>query len=96
MRQVLLRPLARTDLAAIWDYIAGDSPARADAFLRQLEATMGVLGGNPLMGRQRDELFPGLRSFAVGAYLIFYRRQTAGIEVVRVLHGARDIPAFWR
>lgn len=34
---------------------------------------------------------PGLRSFPVGKYLIFYRLIDGGLEIVRVLHGARDI-----
>ncbi len=69
--------------------------ARADALLRQLAGTMRTLAGNPLMGRSREDLLPGLRSFAVGSYIIFYRPVERGIEVARVLHGARDIPALF-
>ena len=47
------------------------------------------------MGRKRDELLPNLRSFPVGSYLIFYHPINQGIEVVRVLHGSRDIPNFF-
>lgn len=47
------------------------------------------------MGRKRDELVPNLRSFPVGNYLIFYRPINQGIEVLRVLHGARDIPSIF-
>ncbi|HLP91141.1 MAG TPA: type II toxin-antitoxin system RelE/ParE family toxin [Nostocaceae cyanobacterium] len=43
------------------------------------------------MGRSRYELLPGLRSFPVGSYLIFYFPINQSIEVIRVLHGARDI-----
>lgn len=95
MARVLLRPLARADLGDIWDFIAEDSPERADAFLYQLDETMRVLSENPLMGRLRDELLPGLRSFAVGSFVIFYRPDARGIDVVRVLHGARDIPSIF-
>jgi len=45
------------------------------------------------MGRARPELGHGLRSFVVGQYVVFYRPSTKGIEIVRVLHGARDIGA---
>jgi toxin ParE1/3/4 len=34
---------------------------------------------------------PGLRSFPVGNYVVFYRIVPEGIELVRVLHGARDL-----
>ena len=47
--------------------------------------------GRRTIGRMRDDLQPDLRSFAAGSYLIFYRPIDDGIEVVRVLHGARDI-----
>ncbi len=43
------------------------------------------------MGRKRDSLVTSLRSFPVGNYLIFYCPVNKGIEVIRVLHGARDI-----
>ncbi len=45
----------------------------------------------PLMGRTRDELERGVRSFPFGRYVILYMPADAGIDVVRVLHGARDI-----
>jgi toxin ParE1/3/4 len=43
------------------------------------------------MGRRRDELAPGLRSFPAGRYVIFYLPLTDGVDIVRVLHGSRDI-----
>ena len=57
---------------------------------------MAVLASNPMMGRRRDELFPGLRSFAVGSHVIFYRVMSDGTDVIRVLHAARDIPSLFR
>jgi toxin ParE1/3/4 len=48
------------------------------------------------MGRARDELRQGLRSFPVGRFSIFYRQLDQGIVVVRVAHGARDIGALFR
>jgi toxin ParE1/3/4 len=50
-----------------------------------------MLVSNPGMGRKRDSLALNLRSFPVGNYLIFYRPINQGIEVIRILHGARDI-----
>jgi len=68
MKQVLKRPLAEADLDEIWDYIAEDSPERASNFLRKLYAKMQTLAANPNIGRKRDELLPGLRSFPYGNY----------------------------
>jgi toxin ParE1/3/4 len=44
-----------------------------------------------MMGRERNELVPGLRSFPIGRYMIFYEPLPDGVVIVRVLHGARDI-----
>lgn len=51
---------------------------------------MGVLAEMPGMGRPRDDLAPGLRTFPLSAYLIIYREVTGGIEVARVLSARRD------
>jgi toxin ParE1/3/4 len=44
------------------------------------------------MGRPRKELAPELRSFAVGNHIILYRAIEKGVEIVRVLPGARELP----
>ena len=49
------------------------------------------LAENPRIGRSREELAPELRSFSFLNYVIFYRPIDAGVEIVRVLHGSRDI-----
>ena len=63
----------------------------ADAFIDRLYETMESLGRNPGSGRHREELAMGIQSFPFGRYLIFYRALTNSVEIVRVLHGARDI-----
>ena len=45
----------------------------------------------PLAGRVRDELGFGLRCLPVDRYLVFYRVLQADVEVVRILHGGRDL-----
>src|SRR5262245_55618353 len=91
MPRVLRTPEARLDLLAIWDYVAEGSPEAADRLLDRLDHACSRLAEFPLMGRERPELAPALRSFVVGNYLIFYRPQADGIEVIRVLHGSRDL-----
>jgi toxin ParE1/3/4 len=49
-----------------------------------------MLAEQPELGAARDDLLPGLRVWPVVNHLIFYRLSTDGIEVVRVVHGARD------
>jgi toxin ParE1/3/4 len=48
-----------------------------------------------MIGVKRNELMPSLRSFVVDRYVIFYLPIPKGIEVVRVLHGARDLNALF-
>ncbi|MEN6437497.1 MAG: type II toxin-antitoxin system RelE/ParE family toxin [Syntrophobacter sp.] len=96
MPVILKRPRARSDLAEIWDYIADDSEARADAFVESIDQEFQLLATRPNMGRVRDELAKGLRSFPVGRYIIFYRPISEGIEVIRVLHGSRDLETVFR
>jgi toxin ParE1/3/4 len=43
------------------------------------------------MGRNRSDIVPGIRYFPVGNYLIFYRETGQGVEIIRVLHGARSL-----
>ena len=93
MPQVTRRPLAETDILEIWDYIADDSLAAADRWVDHLDEQFRVLATQPMMGRARDELAPRVRSFPFGRYVVFYVPLDDGIDVVRVLHGARDIDA---
>jgi len=89
--QLRISPRASSDLIEIWIYIADDSVANADAFIDKLYQAIQALGRQPGSGRHREEVAPGIQSFPFGRYIIFYRAVTSGIEIVRVLHGARDI-----
>ena len=95
MPQVTRRPLAETDILEIWDYIADDSLTAADRWVDHVDEQFRVLATQPMMGRARDELAPGVRSFPFGRYVVFYVPLANGIDVVRVLHGARDIDAVF-
>jgi len=91
MARVLRRPRAAEDIAAVWDFIADDNPDAADHWVDQLDTQLRLLATQPLLGRGRDELAPGIRSFPFGRYLVFYLPIGDGIDVVRVLHGTRDV-----
>jgi len=95
MKRYQLSGPAQRDLREIGGYIAQDNTAAALRFLELLRAKCESLGEMPGMGREREELGAGLRSFAAGRYVIFYREREDGIEVVRVLHGARDVDSLF-
>jgi len=92
---IIKRPIVITDLAEIWNYIAEDSETRADDFVDAIDRKFHVLAVQPKLGRERDDLAEGLRSFPVGRYIIFYLALMDGIEIVRVLHGARNIDSIF-
>jgi toxin ParE1/3/4 len=92
MSEARFTPAAMHDLADILEYISVDNEAKGlevlDALFRQAE----LLAASPGLGRTRDQdLGVGIRSYPVGRYTIFYRID-GGIEVLRVFHGARDLP----
>lgn len=91
-----VRPLARIDIDEIWDFIAEDNQSQADTFVDRMSLKFKLLSREPGLGRLRDELMPELQSFPFERYVIFYRRIRSGIEVVRVLHGARVVEAQFR
>ena len=72
-------------------HIAEDSPGNARRFIERLTQKFVALGRNPMIGRARPDLRPDLRSFPYGAYLILYRAIDEGVEIVRVVHGARNL-----
>jgi toxin ParE1/3/4 len=88
---IVLQPRAKTDLAEICEFIADDSDAQADAFIDLIDQKFHLLAQQSGLGRRRDELADGLRSFPVGRYVIFYLAIPGGVQIVRVLHGAREI-----
>lgn len=96
MRVVLL-PDASRDLDEIWWYVARQSGSTmiADRLIGHIEESILKIGREPGIGRVRPELASGLRSVSVGSYLIFYRRRRRKSEVVRIVHGSRNLPKLF-
>lgn len=91
MAQVNRRPQAALDILDIWDHIAEDHLDAADRWVDEIGATFELLATQPLMGRKRPELADELRSHPFRRYVIYYLPMKDGIDVVRVLHSARDV-----
>lgn len=91
MPRILRTRESRLDYDEIWEYIARRNLAAADQLIDLFDATLSSIGSAPHMGRKAEELVPNLRSFPIGSYLIFYRPIEDGIQLIRVLHGARNI-----
>ncbi len=91
-------PLARQDLKEIGLRIAAKSGSRDVAlrFLTVVDRKIATYNRQPELGELRPDLGPEIRCFPVASYVVFYRPRKGGIEVLRVLHGSRDIPSVWR
>jgi toxin ParE1/3/4 len=83
---------AEEDLIEIWMYVATDNPEAADKLIERIDTKCQMLADNPAMGQVRPDIASGLRYFPTGQYLILYREISGGVEIVRVVHGARYLP----
>jgi toxin ParE1/3/4 len=95
------RNRALGDLDEIAEYLQlRASPQTAIRFLENAEATFRRLLASPEIGARYDPAHPRLSDLRFLSiirfrkYLAFYRPRPDGIEVVRVLHGARDIASL--
>ena len=95
MKQYRVSAAARTDLDDIWFYIAQDDVQAADKVIKVIISKFSRLAATPLLGRKRPELAAGLRSLPIFRYVIFYIPMEDGIQIVRILHGARDLPPLF-
>jgi toxin ParE1/3/4 len=91
MSKVRHTALARADLIRIWVDIALDDPAAADRVYDCLDARVKILQRFPEAGMARPDIAKDARVLVESPYLIVYRLVSGGVQIVRVLHGARDI-----
>lgn len=88
---VLRSAQAEEDLIGIWSYVARENPAAADRLLDRIEQRWELTATQPRIGIARDDIGTDIRSIVIGEYLTFYRAIADGIEVMRILHGRREI-----
>lgn len=96
MRRIIYSAPARNDLLEIWDYIKDDSESAADSFINRIKDTLSRLATAPELGRPRTELHPEFRSMPVSSYVVFYRALPETVEVIRIVHGARDLSEVFK
>lgn len=96
MRRYRVSRTARRDLSDIYRYVAERNLAAAERIHDLFFARFRLLAQHPLLGQARDDLAENLRILSVGNYLIAYQPTKRGIDVLRVLHSARDIDTILR
>lgn len=100
MGKVNKRPQVISDLIELATYIAQDNLDVSDRFLAAAEETFQNLGKMPQIGKLSQLSSPklaGIRQQAIKGfkhYLIFYRVIDSDVEILRVIHGARDLEAI--
>jgi toxin ParE1/3/4 len=85
---------ADCDLDEIADYLSDRNPSGAVRVLEHLFAKFLLLSQNPLLGELRSDLPKQPRCFSAGNYIILYQPIPSGVEIARVVHGARDLGAI--
>ena len=101
MLTVVARAQAREDLNELADHLAMDSIDVAERFIAAVESAFAFLAETPGAGARREYVSPalsGLRMWSIHGFekhLIFYREHDNALDVIRVLHSARDIEAIF-
>jgi toxin ParE1/3/4 len=90
-RRIHERLRAKADRLDIWLYIAEDSQSAADRLIDRILEIGTMLADYPEAGRQRPELGTDVRSYPIDSYIVYYVVAPGRIEVLRVLHAARDV-----
>ena len=83
------------DLREIRDHIAKDSPDSARRMMVRFVNAFRLLAKQPELGHPREDLLePAIRFWPVGSYVILYVAARKPIEILAVVHGARDVPVL--
>ncbi|HET7666991.1 MAG TPA: type II toxin-antitoxin system RelE/ParE family toxin [Mycobacterium sp.] len=88
---IVITPRARAQLSDVLLHSEQEwGPGQVRAYARALGTAMLALAGNPYIGRRRDEIADGLRSYRVQKHVIFYRYLNGKVFVVQILRVRRD------
>ncbi len=91
MIPIVKSPQYERDMEEIWDHIAHHNPDAADRVVMAVERVIELLGEFPGIGTPCPHLAPGLRRTLWREYLIYYRLSENKVEIVRALHGRRNV-----
>ena len=89
--QLVIAPAAKNDLKEIYQYgLRQWGQAQSENYLSTIKNQFWLLTQQPLIGTERPELLPDVRSLPINSRTLFYRVTTTRVEVIRVLHGRQD------
>ena len=86
---------AKRDLEKIYDYIAEDNVRAAGRMIERFSTAFRKLAETPGLGHLREDLTSEpFRFWAVGPYLIVYLEKSEPLQILRVIHAARDVQSI--
>ena len=91
MAQVIRSPSFVRDVEAALEYLQARSPEAAERLAGDIDHMCDLLSGRSVLGRDRNDLVPGIRSVVVGRYVLLFRKATDGVTALRFIHGSRDL-----
>ena len=93
MRRFRLAPEAPQEVKDIWAYIVSDNTTAAARVRQEIRDTCRRLAQHPYIGHRRDDLTTrdDVLFWPVYSYLVVYRPDTRPLEILRVLHGKRNV-----
>ena len=98
MSRYRFTPQAEDDLFDIWNFIAQDNPEAANRVEEAVYQACDLLAEPPLAGSVRKDLTPlPVRFWVVQPYVnyvIVYDPEKKPLQVIRILHGARNLPTL--
>ena len=95
IEKLIISDQAAADLEEIWQHIGIDNRSAADKLVEVIYEKCLLIKENPEIGRNRDELLPGIRCLSVKKDLIFYRIKSKAVQIVRILSGYRDMDSIF-
>lgn len=84
-------PRAILDVDEIWSYVAAHDLTTADRLVQRIADATNRLTDHPTSAPARPDLGEGVRTLVVGSYLVLYLVGPDSVDVIRVVHGARDL-----
>jgi toxin ParE1/3/4 len=97
MSEIAQTSRAERDLVEIWAHVAIHNTQLADRLIDLIQERCQLLLRFPRGGEACPRFGSEMRWFPAGNYVIFYRPDANGIQVIRVLDGRRDLDVeFWK
>jgi toxin ParE1/3/4 len=100
MADFIFGELVPADLSAIWEFIALDDMDAADRFLNSAEEMFRLLAAHPEAGPvcfAKSPKLKGIRFLPIRNFenfLIFYKPREGGVDILHIIHGARDFQSL--